>query len=124
MNLSALNQCRQVLDLWWSSVHLDAGALFFCGQSLIGRMGRSIRGYHLEGVTSVRQKGSVKGVELVGQVVFEQQPAAFSVPAIIDGVDHLIVVVIVYCPAHANGIAITDAGRRGVEMRLLDAAHA
>ena len=115
----AFNGGGEILDLRRSCVDFKSRTFFFCGQGLLRRVRGRVGGYDFDGVAAIGQKRSVEGVELVGQIVFEQEPSRVAVAAVVDAVDHLVVVVIVNAPLHANGVAIMRGWRRRVEMRLL-----
>ena len=73
-------------------------------------MRRGIGRDDLHGVAAVGKQAGVEGIGFVGQIVFQQKPARFSVAAVVDGIDELIVVLVVRIPFHADGIAIMTAG--------------
>src|SRR6202008_1030240 len=78
-----------------------------------GRIG----GDDFHGISTIRQQAGVEGVGFVGDVVFEQQPTRFSVAAVVDGIDELILVLVVSGPLHSDGIAVVHAGDGRFEVR-------
>ena len=70
------------------------------------RMRGRIGGDNFYGVAAVGQEAGVERIGFVGQIVFEQEPAGVAVSAVIDGVDELIVILVVRGPLHSDGIAV------------------
>src|SRR5208282_3338323 len=81
-------------------------------------MRRRIGGNDLHGVAAVRQKAGVERTVAVGEVILQQQPARFAVAAVIDGVDKLVVVIVVRRPPYSDRVAVANRRRRRVEARL------
>ena len=79
---------------------------------------RSVRSDYFDRVAAIGKQAGVEGIGLIGHVTFfQQQPLALAIPAVVDGIHQLIVVVVVRAPFHADGIAIMRAGNRRIEMR-------
>src|SRR6266853_1085466 len=81
-------------------------------------MRRRVGGDDLHGIAAVGYETGVERIIAIGEVVLQQQPARFAVAAVVDGVDQLIVVIVMRRPANANRIAVADSGRWRIEARL------
>ena len=73
----------QILENRGGRVNLDAGTLLLSRELFAGRVRRGIRRDHLEHVSAVREQAGIKRVELVGQAVFQQQPARLAIASIV-----------------------------------------
>src|ERR1051326_1406742 len=87
-------------------------------------MRRRIRRYHLERVPAVREKVRVKGIELLVQLVLQQKPALLVVPTVVEGIDQVVIVIVMSIPAHANSVPVGRWRGRIIESRRRCAAGA
>src|SRR5208282_2299156 len=108
----------QVLDHRSRSIDLEAGADTLGVERLSGRMRGRIGGDDLHGVAAVWQKTGVERIVAIGEVALQQQPARFAVATVVDGVDELVVVVVMGRPADANRVAVAHGRRRRLKARL------
>src|SRR5208282_6699405 len=72
----------------------------------------------LHRVAAVGQKTGVERIVAIIEIVLQQQPARFAVAAVVDGVDELVIVVVMGLPTNADGVAVANGGRRRIETRL------
>ena len=61
---------------------------------------------------------------MLGQLVLEQEPATFPLAAVVDRVHHLVVVVVVDRPLHADRVAVVDGGNGHLEVPVIAARFA
>ena len=86
MNFVAFEMRGQPSDHWRRGVDDKAVADAVGGERLAGIMRRRIAGDDLDPVAAVGQQRGVEGVELFGDIVFEQPPVGVVVGTKVDGV--------------------------------------
>src|SRR5208337_703910 len=117
-DLFSVESGRQVLDDRSSGIDLEAGADALGIEGFSRRMRGRIGGDDLHRVPAVRQKTGVERIVAIGEVVLQQQPARFAVAAVVNGVDELVVVVVMGRPADADRVAVAHGGRWWIKARL------
>ena len=110
MKLPTLDRRCQILDARRGCIHLKPAAFLRRRQGFTGRVRRRIRGNYFHCIAAIRQQAGIEGIRLVGEIVLEEQPARFAVAAVVDGVDELVVVLIVRAPLHSDRVAIARTG--------------
>src|SRR5208337_986032 len=81
-------------------------------------MRRRIGGDDLHRVAAVRQKAGVERVVAIGEVILQQQPARFAVAPVVNGVDQLVVIIVMRRPPYADRVAVANRWRWRIEARL------
>ena len=66
-------------------------------------------------ISSIRQQARIPRVILLSDVVLQQLPIALVVASVVDGVDKVVVIVVMCAPAHGNVVTIFDRRRRRVK---------
>src|ERR1017187_1204977 len=104
--------CLEVENYRRRCVNLETIAYLLAGKRVGGSVGGSVGSHDFDLVSTVGNQGCVKAVGLVCDLVLEQAPHGFAIATQIEGVDEVVAIFVMGCPAHGDCCSVLGGNER------------